>query len=223
VPAALVTGASSGIGQAIAADLLALGWDVTAVSRDPARGAPDGAFAVAADVGQEAACVDAVARHLERFGRLDLLVSAAGVNLPGNIAEAPIAVWEQQMAVNGRGPYLLAREAIPALVQARGLIVVVASLVAVEGAQTMGAYAASKHAALGVVRSLNLELNARGVRATALCPAFVATPMVTWSDVPPEEMIQPADIARMVRMLVEISPNCVLEELVVRRTAAVVV
>jgi 3-oxoacyl-[acyl-carrier protein] reductase len=222
VPAALVTGASSGIGQAIAADLVAQGWDVTAVARRPERGAPDGSAHLAADVSTEDGCVRAVREHVARAGRLDVLVTAAGINLHAPVAESSADVFDEQMAVNARGPFLLAREAIPHLVDARGLIVVVASLMSVEGGAGMGGYAASKHAALGLVRSLNLELNDRGVRATALCPAFVATPMVLpWATVPAQEMIQTDDVVRIVRMLIELGPNCVVEELVVLRTGRV--
>jgi NAD(P)-dependent dehydrogenase (short-subunit alcohol dehydrogenase family) len=216
-----VTGASSGIGQAIAADLVAAGWEVSAVSRHPQRGAPAGSVPLACDLAREEDCVRAVAAHAERFGRLDLLVSAAGLNIHAPVAETSADVWQQQVDVNARAPLLLAREAIPMLVAAGGQIVVLSSIMGVEGGATMGAYAASKHAAVGLVRSLNMELNGRGVRATAICPAFVATPMVEWASVPREEMIQPADVARMVRMLVELSPVCVVEELVVRRTSEV--
>ena len=221
MPAALVTGASSGIGRAIAADLVAAGWDVSAVSRDPGRGAPAGTLPVACDLAHEEECVRAVAVHAERFGRLDLLVCAAGLYLRGAVAETTGEGWQRQMDVNARAPLVLARESIPLLVAARGQIAIVASLLGVEGGSAMAAYAASKHAAVGLVRSLNLELNGRGVRATAICPAFVATPMVEWSTVPPEEMIQPADVARVVRMLVELTPACVIEQLVVRRTSEV--
>jgi NAD(P)-dependent dehydrogenase (short-subunit alcohol dehydrogenase family) len=222
VPAALVTGASSGIGQAIAADLVAQSWDVTAVARRPERGAPPGSVPLAADVSTEDGCIRAVREHVERAGRLDLLVTAAGINLHAPVAESGVDVFDEQMAVNARGPFVLAREAIPHLLEARGLIVVVASLMSVEGGAGMGGYAASKHAALGLVRSLNLELNGRGVRATALCPAFVATPMVLpWATVPADEMIQTDDVVRIVRMLVELGPNCVVEELVVLRTGRV--
>ena len=82
---ALVTGASSGIGRAIAADLLAAGWDVTAVSRDPARGALEGAHEVAANLLDEEGAIAAVAAHRERFGTLDLLVNASGVGFGGPI------------------------------------------------------------------------------------------------------------------------------------------
>jgi NAD(P)-dependent dehydrogenase (short-subunit alcohol dehydrogenase family) len=219
MPAALVTGGSSGIGRAIAADLLAHDWDVTIVSRDPARAGLEGAVSFAADLRSEDDCVAAVADHRERLGRLDLLVSSAGIGIAGPVDGYATKSWDLQFAVNIRGLYLVTREALPMLRQARGLIVNIASVAGLGGAGMLSAYAASKHAVVGYTRTLNEELLHDGVRATAICPAFVDTPMTDWvkDSIAAEDMIQPADVARTVRYLLELTPACHVPEIAIRR------
>ena len=218
MPAALVTGGSSGIGRAIAADLLAAGWDVTIVSRDPARAGLDGATCVAANLASEDDCVAAVSEHRARVGRLDLLVSSAGIGTP-TVDGYPAKAWDLQFAVNIRGLYLVTREALPMLREARGLIVNIASVAGLGGAGMLSAYAASKHAVVGYTRTLNEELLGDGVRATAICPAFVDTPMTDWvkDSISPEDMIQPADVARTVRYLLDLTPACHVPEIAIHR------
>jgi NAD(P)-dependent dehydrogenase (short-subunit alcohol dehydrogenase family) len=219
MPAALVTGGSSGIGRAIAADLLAAGWDVTIVSRDPSRAGLERAACFAADLRSEDDCVAAVADHRERIGRLDLLVSSAGIGIAGPVDGYATKSWDLQFAVNVRGLYLVTREALPMLRESRGLIVNIASVAGLGGAGMLSAYAASKHAVVGYTRTLNEELLRDGVRATAICPAFVDTPMTDWvkDSIAPEDMIQPADVARTVRYLLELTPACHVPEIAIRR------
>jgi NAD(P)-dependent dehydrogenase (short-subunit alcohol dehydrogenase family) len=215
MPAALVTGASSGIGRAIAQERLEAGWDVTAVSRDPARGGLSGAHEVAADLTDEEACIAAVAAHRERFGRLDLLVNAAGVGLAHAVDGYPAKAWDLQFALNVRGLYVVTREALDLIRDADGLVVNLASVAGVTGARSLSAYSATKHAVVGYTRSLVEE----GVRATAICPGFVNTPMSDWmkGTIPPERMIQPEDVAATVRFLLELTPPCIVPEVVLKR------
>jgi NAD(P)-dependent dehydrogenase (short-subunit alcohol dehydrogenase family) len=222
MPAALVTGGSSGIGRAIAADLAGGGWDVTIVSRNPDRAGVAGAALVPANLTREEECVDAVAAHAARFGRLDLLVNAAGIGIAGPVDGYPSKAWDLQFALNVRGLFAVTREALPLLRASRGLIVNLSSIAGVQGARTLSAYSATKHAVVGYTRSLNEELLAEGVRATAICPAFVATPMTEWIQgvVPPDEMIQAEDVARAVRFLLDLSPACHVPEIVIRRVGA---
>ena len=214
MPTALVTGASSGIGRAVAADLLAAGWELTAVARDPGRGRLAGAQEVAADLADEDACRRAVEAHRERFGRLDLLVNGAGVSIGAPVDEVATSDWDRQFAVNVRGLFLVTRGALPLLREARGLIVNVASISGLRAGHAQSAYVAAKHAVVGFTRALNEDLRGTGVRATAVCPHFVASPMTAWiaDRVPFEEMIQPEDVARTVRFLLELSPVCLVPE-----------
>jgi 3-oxoacyl-[acyl-carrier protein] reductase len=214
---ALVTGASSGIGRAIAADLLADGWAVTAVARDPARGELAGAHEVAADVSDEQACIAAVAAHAARFGRLDLLVNAAGVGVGGPVEGSRTRSFDLQFAVNVRGLYVICREAIPLLRASRGLVVNVASITGVHPQPGLAVYGATKHAVRGLSGALQAELRDDGVRITALCPGFVDTPMTDFvkRSVPATSMIQPADCVAAVRFLLTLSPACLVPEIII--------
>jgi NAD(P)-dependent dehydrogenase (short-subunit alcohol dehydrogenase family) len=219
MPTALVTGASSGIGRGIAADLLARGWSVTAVARDPARGQLAGALEIAADLSDPEQAVAAVAAHRAAAGRLDLLVNAAGVGITGPLDDYPLRRLDLQLDVNVRALFVVTRECLPELRAARGLIVNLASVAGLRGFPQMAAYGAAKHAVVGFTRALNAELGGDGVRATALCPELVDTPMTAWArgQVAPAEMIQVADVVAAVRMLLELGPTCLVPELAIER------
>ena len=215
--AALVTGASSGIGRAIAAALLADGWNVTAVARDPARGALAGAFEVPANLADEAACVAAVAAHAERFGRLDLLVNAGGVGIGGPVDGYRTKAWDVQFGVNVRGLFVITREAIPLLRAARGRVVNLSSITGLRAEAGLAAYSATKHAVVGFSRALAAELDADGVRVTSLCPGYVDTPMTDFikDRVDADQMIQTEDCVRAVRFLLSLSPACRVPEITI--------
>lgn len=216
---ALVTGASSGIGRAIARALLERGWDVSGASRDPDRAQLDGLHPIVADLSVETHCSSAVDQHVERCGGLDLLVNNSGVGMVGQIESFPTEVWDYLFDVNAKAPFLLTRAALPHLRTSQGQIVNISSIAGLRGLQTLAAYSATKHALVGFTRSFNAELAHTGVRATAICPGYVATPMTAHvqHSVSPDSMIQPEDIARMVCMLLDLSPGCVVNELVVER------
>jgi NAD(P)-dependent dehydrogenase (short-subunit alcohol dehydrogenase family) len=220
VKAALVTGASSGIGRAVAAALLEDGYGVTAVSRDPERGELRGAELYAADLTDPAAAAAAVELHLERHGRLDVLVNAAGVGIGGPVAVLETRQFDLQQALNVRAPFVLTREALPALLESRGMVINVASYAGLHGVPGLAGYVTSKHALVGLTRALQRELEGTGVRPTALCPGFVDTPMTEWvrGQVPPAEMIQTADIVATVRWLLALSPACLIPQLEIERT-----
>jgi NAD(P)-dependent dehydrogenase (short-subunit alcohol dehydrogenase family) len=214
---ALVTGASSGIGRAIAAHLLGAGWGVTAVARDPARGGLDGANLHAGDLRDEETCVAAVASHRDRFGSMNLLVNAAGAGFAGRVEGYPTKRWDLQMDLNLRATFLVTREALPMLRERRGRIVNLSSILGLEGAAAMAAYAATKHAVIGFSRSLAEEVEPDGVRVTALCPGYVDTPMTDWirERLPAHGMITTDDIVRAVQFLLDLSPACIVRELVI--------
>jgi len=222
--AALVTGGSSGIGLAIARVLREEQFDLTLASRTKEkveRAAGDlGAQAVAADVSREEDCERLVAEHRERFGRLDVLVNSAGVGIGGRVEELSTKHWNLQLDVNLRGAFIVTRAALPLLKETRGLVVNIASIAGTNPAPGLAAYGASKAALISLTRSLNAELDADGVRSTAICPAFVDTAMAEWSGLKSEEMIQPDDCAEIVRTLLRLSPRARIPQIVIERVGS---
>lgn len=219
---ALVTGASSGIGRAIAQALLEHGWNVSGVSRDPGRAGLAGLHGIAANLMDEDACIAAVAAHRERFGGLDLLVNSSGIGIGGPLDEYPTRWFDRQFAINVRGLFIMTRECLPMLRESRGMVVNLSSVAGLQGVPMLAAYSATKHAVIGLTRSLNVEQGDAGIRATAICPGYVATPMTegVQGSIPPEQMIQPEDVARVVLTLVDLSPNCVLPEIELLRAGS---
>jgi NAD(P)-dependent dehydrogenase (short-subunit alcohol dehydrogenase family) len=224
VQAALVTGGSSGIGLAIARMLRAEGYELTLASRRrekiEAAAAELGAHAVAADVSNEEDAARLVAEHRERFGRLDMLVNSAGVGVAGNLDQLQTKHWDLQLGVNLRGLFLVTRETIPLLRESRGWIVNLASIAGTGPTPGLAAYGASKAAVISLTHSLNGELDGDGVRAIAICPAFVDTPMAEWTGIPSEELIQPDDCAEIVRMCLRLSPHARVPQVVVERVGS---
>jgi NAD(P)-dependent dehydrogenase (short-subunit alcohol dehydrogenase family) len=221
---ALVTGGSSGIGLAIARMLRDEGYELTLASRRPERieaaAAGLGALAVAADLSREEDCVRAVAAHRDRFGGMDVLVNSAGVGIAGTVESLQAKHVDLQLGVNLRGLLLVSREAIPLLRESRGWIFNLASIAGTAPTPGLTVYGATKAAVIALTRSQNLELESAGVRAVAICPGFVDTPMAEWSGIAPEEMIQPEDCAEIVRMCLRLSPNARIPQVVVERVGA---
>jgi NAD(P)-dependent dehydrogenase (short-subunit alcohol dehydrogenase family) len=219
--AALVTGSSSGIGFAIARMLRDEGYALTLTSRTEAKlhaaAAELGAAAVNADVSLEEDCERLVAAHADRFGRIDVLVNAAGIGIAGCIEDLPTKRWDLQLGVNLRGLFLVTRAALPFLRSSRGLIVNLSSIMGTRPAPGLAAYGAAKAAVISLTRSLNAELAEDGIRATAICPDVVDTPMSAWAGLSPEEMIKPEDCAEIVRTLLRLSPQARLPQIVVER------
>jgi NAD(P)-dependent dehydrogenase (short-subunit alcohol dehydrogenase family) len=222
--AALITGGSSGIGLAIARMLRDEGFGLTVASRRPekieAAAAELGAVAVAADVSDAEACAALVAAHRERFGRLDVLVNSAGIGIAGRIEDLPAKHLDLQLGVNLRGLFLVTQAAVPLLRQSRGWIVNLASIAGTLPTPGLATYGATKAAVISLTRSLNEELDGDGVRAIALCPGFVDTPMARWSGLTGEEMIRPEDCAEVVRMLLRLSPRARIPQVVIERVGS---
>ncbi len=227
--AALVTGASSGIGLAIAHALAAEGHAVTLVARRPdkleaARAELEAAgaevIAVAANLSDEQAVVDSVAEHRERWGRLDVLVNNAGVGIGQPIGQLTAKHFDLQFDTNVRAAFLYYRESVDLLTAAAAehgssLVVNTASITAISPQPWLSAYSATKAAVRAMTISMNKELGKQGIHSTALCPGFVETPMTEFAQggIPAEEMIRPQDIAEAVRMLLRLSPNCIIPEI----------
>jgi 3-hydroxybutyrate dehydrogenase len=175
--AALVTGAASGIGRAIAGHLLRDGWDVLAVDLAPDADGPGEPFA--ADLSERTANEAAVRAALERFGRLDAVIANAGFQHVAPIEEFPEDAWDRLLAVLLTSPFLLARNAWPALrASGDGRIVVVASVHGLVASPYKAGYVAAKHGVLGLVKTLALEGASVGVSVSAVCPGYVRTPLV---------------------------------------------
>src|SRR5207253_5730938 len=115
------------------------------------------------------------------YGRLDVLVNSAGIGIAGTVADLPAKHFDLQIGVNLRGLFLVTQAAIPLLRESRGWIVNLASIAGTLPTPGLSTYGASKAAVIALTRSLNAELDADGVRAIALCPGFVDTPMAQWS------------------------------------------
>jgi len=222
--AALITGGSSGIGLAIARMLREEGYELTLASRRPekvqAAAEELGAAAVAADVGDAADCERLVAEHRERCGRLDVLVNSAGIGIAGVVEDLPAKHFDLQVGVNLRGLFLVTQAAIPLLRESRGWIVNLASIAGTLPTPGLATYGATKAAVISLTRSLNEELDADGVRAVAICPGFVDTPMAQWSGLAHDEMIQPEDCAEVVRMLLRLSPRARVPQVVIERAGS---
>ena len=225
--AALITGASSGIGLAIARALGQDGYRLTVSARRAeklaeasSRLAADGldVNAVAANMTSEDDVRALAQAHRDCFGRLDVLVNNAGIGIGGAIAEHETKKLDMQLGVNLRGVYLMTRECIPLLKEAGGetrkaLIVNISSIAGKYGQGWLAAYSATKAGVVGLTQATHKELAGEGVQATAFCPGFVATAMTDWVEgVPKEEMIQPEDVAEAVRFLLKTSPACMVPE-----------
>jgi NAD(P)-dependent dehydrogenase (short-subunit alcohol dehydrogenase family) len=158
-----------------------------------------------------------VATHLQQHGGLDVLVNSAGVGIAGRIGDMATKQFDLQQAVNLRGAFLVTREALPALREARGLVVNLASIAGTIPTPGLAGYGAAKAALIALTRSLDREEAETGVRATAICPGFVDTPMAEWTGLSSQEMIQPEDCAELVRALLRLSPYARVPVVVIER------
>ena len=221
VPSALVTGGSSGIGLAIATMLRDEGYTLTLAARTlerlEAARTELGAEIAQADVSSEDDCTRLVATHVASHGGLDVLVNSAGVGIAGTLGDVTTRAWDLQQSVNLRGAFLVTRAALPHLRETKGYVVNLASIAGTMPTPGLGAYGATKAALIALTRTLDREEADTGVRATALCPGFVDTPMAEWSGIPGEEMIAPADCAEIVRALLRLTPYARVPVVVMER------
>lgn len=231
--AALVTGASSGIGLAIARVLAKEGHGVTVVARRPEKLADAAAQlretgaeieAVAANLAHEEDVRRVADAHRERFGRLDVLVCNAGVGAGAPVADITTKALDLQLGVNLRSVILLQRSCADLLRSAgaehrNALVVNTSSISGKSGQAWLSVYSATKAAVIAWTQAMNRELNADGVKSVALCPGFVDTPMTEFvrEHVRPEDMIAPEDLGEAVRFLLRTSPACVVPEIVFQR------
>ncbi|UOR00487.1 SDR family oxidoreductase [Leucobacter allii] len=223
-----ITGGGTGIGAAIAERYAAEGAHVAVLGRriEPLREVADriGALPVQADAADGASARAAVSEVLARFGRLDVLVANAGGHGFSAVGDSSDAEWAAAMNVNLGTAFVMAREALPALLDGGGEIVIVSSLAGLFAGPSVAGYTVGKHALIGLTRSLARDYSRRGVRVNAVCPGWVRTPMAdaemdefaahaseiadrdagyaaVTADVPLGRAAEPAEIASIVRFL----------------------
>lgn len=184
---AIVTGAGSGIGRAVALRLARDNYVVGSIDLDE-EGAAATAAAIRegggrstfarADVTDSAMLANAVRYIVGEAETLEIVVSAAGIARGGYVHKMSEDIWDQVIAVNLKGTFLLAKHTVPLMLRSNGgAFVAISSDAGIMGAVGYGAYCASKHGVIGLVRTMALDYGARGIRSNVVCPGFVETPM----------------------------------------------
>lgn len=238
-PSALVTGASRGIGLAIATRLAQSGYGLTISARSAdtlelaakslrEAGAPNVVVAPA-DMADPAAAQTLVAQHTEAFGDMRGLILNAGIGTAGSIVDFPQRRFDKTVAVNFSAPFALIQRALPLLRAAaekdprRGAkVVAISSITGVYAEPTMAAYGATKAALTSLIETMNMEESGNGVTGCSIAPAFVDTDMTDWikDRIPAEEMIAVDDIVEIVDALLRLSAQAVVPKIVVSRAGA---
>jgi len=229
---ALVTGASSGLGRATAIALARAGADVALVARseDELEGteqevskAGRRALVLPTDLADADETAAAVERAVGEFGRVDVLVNAAGTDVPGTVEDLDVGGWDRTLSVNLRAPFLLSKAAFPHMREAGGgTIVNVSSVAGKKGWANASAYCASKFGLTGLTEALADEGRVHGIRAIVLYPGAMAT---NWGAFSPEErqqsepsedsatrVLAPERVAEFIAWFVASPPEFVLTE-----------
>ena len=229
---ALVTGASRGIGKAVALALAAEGAKVVLMARSQAALAQvrqeisskgGEAHVFVGDVSQPEAAQGAVVEAVQCYGGLDILVNCAGIGVFAPLVETDPADWDRVMAVNARGPFLMCRAAVPVMAErGQGCIVNIASVVGVKGYVNQGAYTASKHALMGMTKVLAQEVQPLGIRVHVVCPGGVDTDLVAQArpDLDRSVLMQPEEIAEIVLFLIRQKGRAIIDQVNVRRRSS---
>lgn len=219
----VITGATSGIGRAIADDLAASGWRLALLGRNVGAVADlqGDHWAMACDLTDDDA-VRATAAALAAQGPIDLLVHSAGVVTLGSLGDSPIADLDHNLAVNLRAPVLLTSLLLPRLVEARGQVVFINSGAGLQARGGWGHYAASKHAVRAVADSLRDEVSSAGIRVMTCYPGRTATPMqqrvraLEGQPYAGKDYASAADVARVVCEALALPRSAEVTELKVR-------
>jgi short-subunit dehydrogenase len=231
--AAIVTGASRGIGFALAEALGEEGFGLTITARKPEnieraadelRGKGYEIEYLAANMADEEAIREVVRVHRDRYGRLDVLVNNAGVGIGASVSEQQMKYVDMQLGVNLRAIVIFYRECAELLRTAgsehrNALVVNMASLAGKSPQPWLSVYAATKAGVVAYTRAMNKELANDGVKSVAFCPGFVDTDMADFvkDTIPAEKMLRTSDIAEALRFLLRVSPACVVPEIIFER------
>ncbi len=220
---ALITGASSGIGAAVAIEFAEAGWNVMAAGRDEGRleevaDVSDNISTWVGELAESEDCDDLIADTLEEFGAIDCLVNSAGVLPRGNAEETSDDDWRDTMTINLDIPFYLSRAAMPHLLKTEGSIVNISSFWGLRAGPKATAYCVSKGGLIQLTRAMALDYAADGVRINAVCPGGVDTPMLAdgaegvdmdvdefltmvASGHPNKQLCEPTDVAGLVLFL----------------------
>lgn len=204
---ALVTGASSGIGAAVAIAFAESGWEVMAAGRD------EGRLEEVADVSEHIAtwsgeltesedCDELVADAVDEFGAIDCLVNSAGILLRGNAEETTDEMWRETLSINLDAAFYLSRAALQHLIKSEGSIINVASYWGLKGGERALAYSASKGGLIMLTKAMAVDHAADGLRVNAICPGGVDTPLLSQ-----EVAAADGDVAEFLELVAEDSPN----------------
>ena len=230
---ALVTGASRGIGRAIAMALAAEGVALGLSGRD--QEALDecseeilkisglSPTLIVADLSDTESATRIVDEAAAKLGGIDFLINNAGIGLNRSIEETEVEDWDRLMAINARAPFLLCKASLPFLRRSpRASIINMASVMGRKGYAHQGAYAASKHALVGFTKVLARELQQENIRVHVLTPGGVYTDMIRQvrPDIEPDDLMSPTEIAEMVIFLLSQRGNAIIDEINPRRIAS---
>jgi short-subunit dehydrogenase len=228
MPYAIVTGATQGIGKAIAEKLLTNGFSIAACarSRDKLWAAEkewNEKYPTASIITYNADLSNKEQAHsfadtvLSNFPEIDMLVNNAGSYLPGELAEEPDGLLEMMIGINLYSAYRLSRKVLPSMKQRRsGHIFNMCSVASLRAYPGGGSYSVSKYALLGFSENLREELKPYDIKVTAICPGAVYTPSWEGSDVAPSRVMEANDIAEMVWSSYNLSPQANVETIVLR-------
>ena len=227
---ALVTGASRGIGLAIARELADVGYNLALVARgedalkqvaaeiEAAHGVR--VKRIAADLAQEDSYAKVVTETVKEFGGIDLLVNCAGLAQQGSFTDVEPAEWDKIFTVNAKALFFICKEALPYLKQShKPIIINIASVVGFKGYINQSVYSSSKHALTGFTKVLAKEVQPFGIRVHLISPGGVATEMVKKMrpDIKADELLQPEEIAEIVRFLVTRKGRGTIDQFYLRR------
>jgi len=223
---ALVTGASRGIGFAIARSLGSMGAKVALCARDPQKLAAAKAeleragtsvIAVPADLSRPAEIAPLVQKAEQALGPIDILVNNAGIGIFGPIQQATEADWDAVLDTNLKAVFLLSRAVAPGMIsRGSGHIINIASLAGKNSFAGGGIYCASKWGLLGLTECMAEDLRAHGVRVSAICPGSVATDFSPHANKDPQKMLQPEDVAHAVETILTQAPQSFISEISLR-------
>jgi len=226
---ALVTGASKGIGRAIAMKLAQLNYNLVIVGRSSVlleilrseiESQQVKCLKLVADLGLKGIPEQLIDKALGHFGQLDVVVNNAGMSYSGSIHNTDLNTWDEIMNVNARAPFFLCKAAIPVLKQSSNPVIInIGSVVDFKGYKNQAAYAASKHALSGFTKVLAKEVQDDGIKVHLISPGGVNTEMVREMrpDIDTDQLIQPDEIADIVEFLVTRKGKGTIDHLYIRR------